>query len=215
MNSLQLVSRSSTPAVSLTDAKTHLRVDDTYSDTYITALVERATELIEAETNVDLRTTTWNWLGLFLHPRTIDGFSSPYHGHDFLTGWHWNNFRHKIFLPRAPLQSIVSVKYYDVDNTLQTYGSNNYYVMTPHNCLGWIQPALYWPATYDIFRPDASQIQFVSGMTSASALAQQCILLAIGSWYETRENDTEARLSSLGLGFQRLLDQITVQAVIE
>jgi hypothetical protein len=213
MDSLQLISRSTTPVVSLADAKTHLRVDDTASDTYITALVERATQLIEAETNCDLRTTTWKWVGHFPHPRWHVGFFSPYHAHDFVDGY-YRQYRHKMFLPRCPLQSITNIYFYDADNNLTLWDNSNYYVMTPTTCQGWLQPALYYPATYDAFRPDAVQITFVSGFATPPALAIHAICLAVGTWYENRESETEARLSTMGLGFDRLLDQLTVTGVV-
>ena len=209
MHTLNQISQNTTPVVSLADAKSHLRVDDTNSDTYISALVERATGLIEAESNIDLRATTWLWTGHFPHPRWHNGFGSPYHGHDFIDGY-YRGFRHKIFLSRAPLQSVESIYYYDANDTLTEFTSDNWYVMKSQKCYGWIQPALYWPATYDYFRPDAVQITFTSGYSTAPALAIQCILLAVGSWYENRESETEARLNALSLGFDRLLQQLEV-----
>ena len=116
------ISQNTTPVVSLADAKSHLRVDDTNSDTYISALVERATGLIEAESNIDLRATTWLWTGDFPHPRWHNGFGSPYHGHDFIDGY-YRGFRHKIFLSRAPLQSVESIYYYDANDTLTEFTS--------------------------------------------------------------------------------------------
>lgn len=217
MHSLTQVSQSTTPIVSLADAKTHLRVDYTTDDTYIAALVERATELIEYESNTDLRTTTWNWVGHFPHPRWHTGFYSPYHHQDFVDGY-MRSFRHRIILPRAPLVSVDSVTFFDVDNELtnwtNTDGTVNYYVMTPNKCLGWIQPALFWPATFDSFRPDAATIHFTSGYAVAPPLAVHACLLAVGSWYEERANDTELRLGTLGLGFQRCLDQLSIDGVV-
>jgi hypothetical protein len=213
MHSLELVSQSTTPVVSLDIAKAHLRVSDTNSDAYITALIEVATNLIERESNCDLRTTTWNWKGNFPHPRWHFGFYSPQFGHDFVDGF-YRQYRTKIFLPRAPLQSITSITYYDANNTLQSFtntdSTTNYYVMTPSKVFGWLQPALYYPATYDAFRPDAVTITFTSGYNPAPPAAIHAVLLAVGTWYENREDENEARLSSLGLGFDRILDQLTV-----
>jgi len=171
---------------------------------------------VEAESNVDLRPTTWNFVGHFPHPRWHFGFSSPFHNHDFLDGY-MRGFRHKIILPRGPLQSVTSVKYYDFDNTQQDWTNSdtvvNYYVMRGYKTLGWIQPALYWPSTFDTFRPDAVTITFTSGYSPAPAIAQQAVLLAVGTFFENRESETEANLKTLGLGFDRLLDMLTIEGV--
>ena len=217
MHTLNLISQDTTPVVSLNAAKAHLRITDDSNDIYIQALVERATGLIEAESNVDLRSTTWLWTGYFPHPRWHFGFASPFHNHDFVDGYS-RGFRHKLILPRGPLQSVSSIHYYDFNNTLidwtNTTDNTNYYVMKSRNSLGWIQPQLFYPATYDTFRPDAVQITFVSGYSPAPAIAQQCVLLAIGTWFENREDSVEVSLSQLPLGFDRLLDQIRIEASI-
>jgi uncharacterized phiE125 gp8 family phage protein len=209
MYTLTQVSQSTTPVVSLDQIKAHLRIDDDNSDTYLEALVERATELIEIESNVDLRPTTWLWVGQFPRPIVQNAFYSPTYSWQFTDGL-YQNFRYSITLPRAPLVSVEPLQYYDPTNTLQTY--TQFYVMKGTRTLGWIQAQQYWPAS-SALRPDALQITFSSGYTTAPALAQHAILLACGTWYENREDENTARLSSMNVGFERLLAQLSIPGV--
>src|SRR3990167_6456356 len=88
--------------VTLTEAKAHLRYDLTTEDTLITTLIKVATEYAEKRLSRALITQTWDlYLKEFPPEDTI-------------------------VLPFPPLQSITHVKYYDSNNTLQTWGSLNY-----------------------------------------------------------------------------------------
>lgn len=183
---LKQITQSSTLPVTLTEAKTHLRIDGTGDDTYLTALLTAATALVEGETNCDVRTTTWEY----------QDYNFP-----------CSNF----VLPRGPLVSIASIKYYSDATTLTTLATTDYYVTIPAKTLGTVVPNLYWPTPY-YTRPDAVQVQFTTG-TPVSAMAKHAILLAVATWYENRESETEANLKTLGLGFDRLLAQITFEGV--
>lgn len=192
---LNLITSDINYPVTLTEAKAQVRVDDTNSDTYLTALIQRATEQIEVETGVDLRLNTYCWSG---------------HYNDLVDGILW--------LPRRPLVSVSWVKYYDgTTNTLDTWDSSNYYVIYQQRAKGYVCPHWIWPIGY-LLRPDPLQVQFVAGYNNTAIPvvnavsppnnAKQAILLAVGTWYENRESETEARLTTLGLGYERILEQL-------
>ena len=82
------------PPLSLADAKEHLRVLHTTDDDYITSLVLAATEWIEQQYDIALRSKTVT--------EYYDGFDGD------------------IQITIYPVNSVTSVKYYDTDNTLQT-----------------------------------------------------------------------------------------------
>ena len=89
-------------AISLAEAKQHLRVDSDYDDDndYITALIGVATNQVEEFTRRRLMTQTYN-LFFDVFPPYID-------------------------LQVGIIQSVTHVKYYDNNNVLQTLASSNY-----------------------------------------------------------------------------------------
>lgn len=89
-------------AVSLANAKAHLRIEDSSEDAFITCLIGTASLFFEAFTKQTLITKTYKTY------RTV-----------------WDIFQ----LRRCPLQSIESIKYYDEDGVLQTLDSGDYYII--------------------------------------------------------------------------------------
>jgi len=73
-------------------------------------------------------------------------------------------------LPRAPVQSVTSIKYVDPAGNLQTMPSN-LYLVDPVTEPGRICPVWgqVWPVTQP-YRPAAVQIQFVAGYGAATAV---------------------------------------------
>ena len=53
--------RNALPTALLAIAKSHLRVDGTYDDAYITDAIKRAINWFERVTNVSVNPVTWNW----------------------------------------------------------------------------------------------------------------------------------------------------------
>lgn len=110
-------------AVSLTDAKLHLRVDGSDEDSYITALISVAQGMIESATQRRLV------------PQTLE--------------WVLQEFRRELVLPVAPAQAVVSIKYIDTTGTQQTLDPSDYVLLTRANktivpAFGQIWPLLYW-----------------------------------------------------------------------
>jgi len=184
---LKLITQSATLPVSVAEAKTHLRIDSTAEDTYLQTLILTAAQLIEEETNLDIRSTTWELVGRFPSVATD-----------------------AIQLPRGILSSVSSVKYFDAANDEQTIDAANYYTMSPTKTLGWIEPHTFWPITYH--RPDAVTVRFVTG-AAVPVLAKHAILLLVGNWFENREAVINGTVNELPLGVQRLIDQLTIPGV--
>lgn len=85
----------------------------------------------------------------------------------------------EIELPSRPIQSVTHVKYYDGDNSLQTFSSASYSLNKPDRkiVLNWDAS---WPTTYD--RWDSVVITYVAGYATAAlipAIAKQAMLLNI------------------------------------
>ena len=105
-------------------------------------------------------------------------------------------------LPRPPLSSVTSVKYYDTNQTQQTLASTYYLVRTPWRQAGTIERAAL--QVYPAVAPDYKYpitIRFVAGYgdgltTFPPVEVQQAILIATGWLYQDRE-PTDRELSAI------------------
>lgn len=183
-----LVTAPTIEPVSLTEAKDHLRIDHTYEDALIAALIRTARELVETHTGRTLITSTWDY---YLQEFPACGY---------------------IDLPAAPLQSVTSIKYTDSGGTETTWGSSNYLVST-RGVLGRIVPAygVSWPSFTE--RPlDAVVVRYVAGYGSGAGDVPETIraamLLWLGHLYEHRtavDSQASGNLFAIPMGVEALL----------
>jgi uncharacterized phiE125 gp8 family phage protein len=103
----EVITPPAVPAVTLADAKAHLRVIRTDEDALITAYIAVATEFCERYTNQQLITATLKY--------TVDGFPLD---------------RSAIEIPRPPLQSVEKIEYTDDDGDEQELDTDDYTVIT-------------------------------------------------------------------------------------
>jgi len=125
-------------AVSLADAKANLRIDGAYLDTVVDIWLRGVIRFAENHTERAFMDQTWRL--------TQDAF--PPCG--------------PIRLRRTPLQSVIHVKYYDVNDVLQTLNASVYQVdleSQPGTVMP--RPGQSWPATSK--RTNAVEIQFTCG----------------------------------------------------
>lgn len=157
---IQVITAPASEPVTLAEAKLHCHVDGSEEDTLLTNLIVAAREYCEAHQNKAYITQTLE--------ETLDG---------------WPSFPHE--LPRPPLASVASIKYYGMDNTEYTLGAANYYTDAASNriCL-----------TYGVTLPTvtlremaAVKITYTAGGTTVNQRAKQAMLLLIGHWYANRE----------------------------
>lgn len=179
MYGLTLTSAPAEEPVSLVELKAWLRVDFDKDNALITALGAAARGMVERLSGRQLVTATWRM--------TLDTF--PYPG-----GWQFVEAPaifpdpHQILIPRAPLQSVSSVAYYDLSDTLQTLAATTYDVDAAHDP-GRIFLAMgkTWPVVR--LKPGAVRITFVAGYGSASSVPEEvklAIKFAVAFWYENR-----------------------------
>lgn len=154
--------------VTLDEAKLHLRVDNDDENTLIEALIKAAREYAEVFQNRAYITQTWElWLDNW--PKWAE---YPY-------------FR----LPRSPLQTVESIKYYDSDG--------GEHVVTDYIVDDISEPARVIPAgdswpNVSLRKANGIAITFKAGYgddaASVPASIKQALLLLVGHWYENREN---------------------------
>ena len=190
--SLRLVTPASALAVTLAEAKAHLRVDGTDEDSLITALIAAATETAEQITGRAIMLQTWE-IAIDAFPESID-------------------------ITRVPLSSVTSVTYTDAAGASQTLTSGTHYRIRTIDDFSFssIVPAYgyTWPTTRS--DTDVVVVRFVAGYANAAAVPQPIknwILLAIGDMYARRERSSTGteRSQSAPLQFaDGLLDRYKV-----
>jgi len=179
--------------VTLAEAKAQCSVSGSDHDTRLASLITRARSYVEDYTGRSMITQTWDYY--------LDGFSTP------------------IELPNAPLQSVTSVKYYDINGVQQTLNAALYTVLATKEP-GQIVPAYEesWP---DIrYIPDAIVIRFVCGYGAASTdvpdTLRHAMLLLISHWFENTEAQglsSRYALTNINFGVAALLDPYRIWRV--
>lgn len=176
-----------TEPVTLAEAKLHCRVDTSANDDLVTTLIKAARQQAEEFTGRAFITQTWKLE---------------------LDAWPDSGV---IELPRSPMSSLSSVKYYNTSGTKTTLvdGTDYQKDLASEPARITTEPDKTWPSL-ETGRLNAIEVIFVAGYGAASTVPQaikQAILLTIGAWYEFREELTDLPLRKLPLGARALLWQ--------
>ena len=152
--------------VTLSEAKTHLRLDSDFSDddTYITTLIKAGTGQVEN----------------FIRRKLMDQSLEIY----------YDEFPQVIDLQFGKGGSVTSIQYYDEDNTLQTLATSQYDVDV-RSKIGRIYESKDggFPNTYA--RPNSVIVNYRLGESDAAnieAEIKQAILIIVGRYYENRQD---------------------------
>ena len=191
MKTYQVITAASTFPVSLTEAKSHLKVDTSADDTYITSIIKAATQLSEEYTN------------RFFINTVIDQTCSSFADLETL-------FKSKV-------NDVQYVRYYDSDNNLQTLTATVYDKMLSYEP-SQIQLANNQSFPTITKRNDAVICRYTVGYGSSASdvpeVIKQAILLTIGNFYANRESVIVGRMvSELPQNSKWLLDTYKVQIV--
>lgn len=181
MKTYRVVTPPTSEPVTLEEAKTHLRVDDTTDDTYITALITAARQMCETYTGLSFMTQT--------REVVLDDF--PSYGCD-------------IQLAYGPFQSVTSVKYNDGDSVEQTLTVNTDYKVDLFN--GRVQQLDGWFDTDG--HNNAVAVRYQAGYASADdvpSVIKQAILMQVAAMYENRGDAGEITYTA-----RNLLDTVKV-----
>ena len=187
--------------VTLTDAKLHLRVDNSDEDSMIETYLDAAIEACESYTDRCLQQRDW-----------------------ILTLQDWPSIN-MVAIPLAPLVSVSSIKYRDADNVLQTVDPSLYLIGAPKSDHPWISFTSEFTSPTLSSEPDPVEITVTAGYDQDDASvfvgylqlpkrAKAAILLEVGNLYANRES-VQARpgLSAaveLPRGVKALLDQLRI-----
>jgi uncharacterized phiE125 gp8 family phage protein len=193
---LAIVTPPAEEPVSLTEAKAQCSIAASIvaHNQLLERLIKTARQWCESRINRQFCTATWD-LTLDAFPRSATGSAID-----------------PIQLPRAPLASVVHLKYIDVNGTLQTLATSDYQVLTAREP-GEIRPAygLCWPVPR--FQAEAVQIRFTCGYGEAAAVpepAREAMLLLVNHWFENRSPVLVGTISKdLELTVQDLLESVS------
>jgi uncharacterized phiE125 gp8 family phage protein len=163
--------------IHLVEAKLHLRTvtGDTSEDAMIISpLITAAREYCE------------NVTGRALATQTITAYPEA-----------WGLWR----LPRAPVISVASIKYYDEDNAEYTLAAADYQLDTVDGQVLILDE----PGTA-LRELNPIAVEYVAGYTDCPMTVRQAMLLLIAHWYQNREAVGDVG-EELAIGVKRLLNQ--------
>lgn len=160
----RLVTGPATEPLTYSEVKAFLRLNDDSEQTFVTTLITIARQIVEGQTWRPLISQTW---ALQFDASELNLFISN--------------------INKAPIISIDSVTYYDLNNALQTLSPTLYETDIYGNPARFRLKSI--PSVYD--RMGALIVNFVCGYTNAAAVPQaikQAMLLIIGHLYENRQD---------------------------
>lgn len=175
MSTYRVKTQPTTEPVSVTEAKAHLRIDDTDSDTYIEGLIKAARQMCEHYTGLSFITQT--------REAIMDKF--PCGSKD-------------ISLPYGPVISVTSVTYTDSDGDAVPLTANDDYRVDIYG--GRIQAVDGWFDTDG--SNNAVIVEYVAGYANAAAVPQvikQAILFQVAAMYENRGDAGDLTYTSWNL----------------
>ena len=184
MKTYQVITPASTYPVSLTEAKSHLKIDTSADDTYITSIIKAATQLSEEYTN------------RFFIDTVIDQTCS--------------DFAQLQTLFKSKVSAVAHVKYYDSDNSLQTLSATIYDTQLQYEP-SQIQLADDKSFPEITKRNDAVVARYTVGYGASASdvpeIIKQAILLTIGNFYQNRNSVVIGRIATeLPMNVKWLLD---------
>jgi uncharacterized phiE125 gp8 family phage protein len=162
--SLVLTTAPEVEPITLQEAKVHLHYTQSDQDDLIEGLILAARRQAESHQSRALITQSWT------------------------AGWPC--FEPELLIPKPPLQSVESVKYFDTDGVEQTLVDGTDYLVDIASEPGKVVPApdTTWPATQA--RPNAVNVAFTCGYGHHGAIPAETkiwMLLLIGTVFQNRE----------------------------
>ena len=159
---IKVITGPASEPVTLNEAKLHCHIDGTDEDSSITNLIVAAREYCESYQNRAYITQTIEM--------TLDG---------------WPRF--PVEIPRPPLASVASIKYYGTDNVEYTLDAANYFVDTSSEpgriCLAH---GVSLP-TVTLRKISSVKITYTAGKATASQKVKQSILMLVAHWCANKE----------------------------
>lgn len=176
--SLRLITAPASYPVTLEEAKLQCRVDSSDEDTLLNGLIAAATDYVELYTGRAIVSQTWELV--------LDDFSDA------------------MLIPKGPVSSITSVKYFDTADVEQTISGTNYALDAVSDPAWLVKASDYtWPDVAD--GVNNVIIRFAAGYSSVPAAMKQAILLLIGQWFDQRADVSDKAMIAMPNAVEALL----------
>jgi len=155
-----LVTGPTVDPVTIEQAKKQCEIaeSDTAHDDHFYRLIESARQELETDCDMAIALQTWK----VLTSCVFDGMQ----------------------LQKSPIQSITSIKYYDINNTQQTLASSVYAFDVADRTIR-LKYNQSWPSAVNRF--DAWEITYLCGYTNPPGIAVQAMLILIEKYFLGRE----------------------------
>jgi len=206
MAGLTIVTAATANPVSATEFRDYTRIDDNVDTALIFAIIGAATKFCEEYTNRSFVTQTLRLSldGIAEYDQRIqDGF---------YTGPFQTFYKNFIEIPKPPLISVTSIKFFDDSDTESTWATSNYYidnVSEPARVI--LRDGGAYPT--DLRNANGIQVNYTAGYGAASAVPE-AIRVAIMQYalnlYEHR-GDTEQNLTQAPTLVQNLLAPFVIR----
>lgn len=173
--------------ITVSDARTHLDLDDSFYDSQLEQLIEVCRRRVEQDTRRSLITQT--------HVLSMDSF--PTNG--------------IIELPTAPVQSVTSVTYVDTADATQTFSASKYSVdssNTPARII--VNDSEDWPTVRGHF--DDIKVTYIAGygstVVSVDPVAKFAIKMLISHLFNSPSVTAHGSVSVVPVGYESLIDSL-------
>jgi uncharacterized phiE125 gp8 family phage protein len=178
---LRLVTPPTDRAVSLNEARRHLRVEDTDSDDLIAMYVEAAEQSLA-------------YFGRALKPAT---YAVDLYGHVFP----------RIDLPMPPLRSVTGITAPDATGAMATVDTANYTVTKTNEGRGTILTASGFSWPFPPYSPGyvAATVTFTAGYDVVPSALRAAILLIAGTLFENRSGASPVPMTKLPYAIDSLV----------
>ena len=187
MYELSITSEPASEPITLTELKAHLRVDGVLDDTELGDKLTEARKSIEQLTN----------RAFFTQTRTLS-----FNRFDYTTS--------RIYLPGAPVASITSLTYYDLNGTQQTWDSGNYSLVVGQPSWLQLDYNIDWPDHRSV--RDRIVITYVCGASDVAdidARVKSACKLHVELNYD-REELRDKAADRIQNGFDSLITQLRI-----
>jgi uncharacterized phiE125 gp8 family phage protein len=178
-----LTQLTSTPVVTLEEAKAHLRIDGDQDDATLSGFLLAATQFVEVETRTSLGTADFML--------TLDAFPSE----------------RVIQLPRPPLVNVTLVQFQNADGS-QQYLDSSEYLLDIDSRPGRLAlpPGKAWPATRAAI--NAVRIHYTAGREPGDVpqILKLAVLMLTGHFFENREASVTLRIDSVPMAVGSIID---------
>jgi len=180
---IQVVTPPTTEPLTLSEVKSHLRIDGNYDDALLNSCITSARMYFESQCEISIASQE-----LLL---ALDSFDDI------------------VYLPRGPVQSVEDISYSDSENDLDSMAD---WIEDLVSNPARITPAFgqSWPATAEVV--NAVQVSYTTGYTTPSMvpkLLKSGMLFYVAHLYENRSAVTDGDLKEVPMAVESIIQQYT------